>query len=166
MEYLLLAVKRIHLLSIGCWRVTSHAWNIAFLSPYFDWSSESVFVPSSSFVSQKHTYRTKSKSPLKQIFSKKWKKKLGVIIVVVVSIHFFFNSDFFLSFSKFFNKNLFFFFFCGRCKIMTAFLHVTLVSDAFFLIHITILSSVLFRKSPPLLAYGAVNVIVYFSVAF
>lgn len=49
---------------------------------------------------------------------------------------------------------------------MTAFLHVTLVSDAFFLIHKTILSSVLFRKSPLLLAYGAVNVIVYFSVAF
>lgn len=138
MEYLLLAVKRIHLLSIGCWRVTSHAWNIAFLSPYFDWSSESVFVPSSSFVSQKHTYRTKSKSPLKQIFlknrkrMKNEKKMLRVIIVVVVSIFFFFNSYFFLSFSKFFNKNLFIFFFCGRCKIMTAFLHVTLVSDAFF----------------------------------
>lgn len=110
MEYLLLAVKRIHLLSIGCWRVTSHAWNIAFLSPYFDWSSESVFVPSSSFVSQKHTYRTKSKSPLKQIFSKKWKKKLGVIIVVVVSIHFFFNSYFFYLFLNFLTKIYFFYF--------------------------------------------------------
>lgn len=111
MEYLLLAVKRIHLLSIGCWRVTSHAWNIAFLSPYFDWSSESVFVPSSSFVSQKHTYRTKSKSPLKQIFLKKnEKKKLRVIIVVVVSIHFFFNSYFFYLFLNFLTKIYFFYF--------------------------------------------------------
>lgn len=69
-----MVMERIDLLSIGCWRLTSHVWNIAFLSPYFDWSSKSVFVPSSPFVSQKHTYRTKRKSSLKQDFFPKEKK--------------------------------------------------------------------------------------------